>query len=172
MIEPIFIGQIEFSETLYKKDFLRYYLYKKKVAILEILGLSLSAFIIAFLCSVSFIKGHWIDLTYIFVVIALLIAIIEAWNFKKVFDDIRSRSKQLPRKKEIIKVYNNRIQFDYDKNFISIFFSQIKKAKRLNDTLFLIPKEKNEWPFKLNPKEISSTFIDDLEKMTNEKIKN
>src|SRR5690554_5970365 len=170
-MEPILIGKIRFSSEAYKKDFLRFYFYRKRFAIYEVIGLLLGVLIIFGLVEASIIATDMIDIAYIFGVVLLLLTLVEIWNFSKVKKDILTKSNLLPTKEEEIKVYKNRIQFNYEKTFISIFFSQIKKMKRLNGILYIIPKDKNEWPFKLNPEEVNSILIDDIERIIKEKIK-
>lgn len=166
------ILNINYKPSAYQKDFLTYYIFKKKIAVIEILILTLFALLTWTMVLLSIIDKHWLDLPIILISIGFLLFIYELYKYLKVRKDIIEKSEQLHDKTEKITFYGNRIEFTFFKQTESVFFSQLKKIKKINGTLFLITKNKNDWPFRLNPIEIQGLNINETKQLIEEKIEN
>ena len=163
---------INYSPSAYRKDFLNYYIFKKRIAVIEIIVLMTLALLIWTLIALSIIEEKWSDLPIILICIGILLFAYEFYKYLKVRKDIDNKSKQLPNKTEKVVFYENRLEFTFFNQTESIFFSQLKKTRHLNKTLFLVPKNKNEWPFRLNSQEIQELDLVEIKQLLEDKIKN
>jgi hypothetical protein len=164
------ILNINYKPSTYKKDFMTYYIFKKKMAVIEIFIIIILAFLIWAMIHFSVIERNWSYLPIILISIGFLLFVFELYNYLKVRNDIIKKSEQLPDKTEKIIFYGNRIEFTFFEQTGSIFFSQLKKINKINGTLFLITKNKNDWPFRLNPIEIQELNLNEIKQLLEAKI--
>jgi hypothetical protein len=165
------ILNINYISSAFQKDYITYYLFKKKIVFIELFVLFSLAILFWFMISLSIIEDNWSFLPIVLIFTGIFLLVFDIYKCLKAKKDIIKKSLQLPKKTENVIFYENRIEFTFLKQTECIFFSQLKKVKEINGTLFLISENKNDWPFRLNPDEIQGLNISDIKQLLDIKIK-
>ena len=161
---------LNYNKELYRKDFIRYVFYQRKVYLIVSLictCLGIAVFIVDNVNEEIF-NGFDRLKPYIYILSgsSLLSAV---WDLGSLFLNIRKSSNQLPKDTQTLFFKPQRIELSHFGSPFVIFISDLKGYKIIHETIFLVSKNKKSWPIRINPKEVSpggmSLFMDELKRI-------
>lgn len=163
-----FTFQLDKNE--YKKDYIRYFLYKKRLHIFTALAIIL-------VLTILYLWSWFFDGIALFNKHQTLIAMTSIVFVLVIFTDLLSYSRaiiksagELPLSPQKISFKESIIKIELDGESLELFYSDFKEMKFISDTLFLVLKDKFEWPIRINNKEIGENGTSKILKLMNQKL--
>ena len=144
---------INYDKNEFKRDYTRYVLNLRKTYLITIgIAVIVSFGLILFKNNFSESIQELSTFVLVFTIGATLFTI---YDISKLLISIPKAAKTLPTNTETLTFHSQRMKLSHLGTPIVIFHRDLKGYKIIRDTIFLISKNKESWPIRLNPKEIS-----------------
>lgn len=154
--------RISYKKDNYKSDYKNYLLYNKKRDIF-ILGSCISITFFLFLLKLI-IPNNEVVLSLLtgMVIFSIIMFAFEAYQILMILDHINKSSQKLYEGFETITFKSTSIDISHRTKVFPIFLSQVKECIILKDTLFVIFKNKKEWPIRINKSEMEIVGFNEI----------
>lgn len=161
---------LNYNKELYRKDFIRYVLYQRKVYLIVSLicvCLGIAVFIID---NINYETFNGLDRLKPYIYILAGSSFLSAvWDLGSLILNIWKSSNQLPTDTQTLIFKPQRIELSHFGSPFVIFINDLRGYKIIHETIFLVSKNKKTWPIRINPKEVSpggmSFFMDELKRI-------
>ena len=163
---------IQYSKENYKKDYSKYFLYSRRKYWYQIIGLLILFTLIYFLSLSELFDFNLESVLYPLGGLIIGFLLFEALSIILGMKSINKTAKRFLGGSENLIIESTSLKLTFNKiKSESIFYSQIKECLILKGTLFIIFKNKKEWPARINKSEISERgYLSLIEKLKSKNI--